>query len=67
MLLGKILISTAHVDLNCGKTASRAPQTGFFFLAISPRGPLTVRCLREQTESRENQRRLTLQGILDTT
>lgn len=26
----QILISTAHVDLNCGKTASRAPQTGFF-------------------------------------
>lgn len=25
------LISTAHVDLNCGKTASRAPQTGFFY------------------------------------
>lgn len=24
------LISTAHVDPNCGKTASRAPQTGFF-------------------------------------
>ncbi len=63
------LISTAHVDLNCGKTASRAPQTGFFFffLAISPRGLLTVRCHREQTESSKYERALTLLVLSDTT
>lgn len=67
MLLGKIVISTAHVDLNCGKTASRAPQTGFFFLAISPRGLLTVRCHREHTESRNKKRPPTLLLTSDTT
>lgn len=56
------LISTAHVDLNCGKTVSRAPQTGSPppTLAISPRGLLTVRCHREHTESGNRHRRLTL-------
>lgn len=60
------LISTAHVDLNCGKTVSRAPQTGSPHpptppppLAISPRGLLTVRCHREQTQIAKRHRRLT--------
>lgn len=43
------LISTAHVDLNCGKNCEpRPPDWAFFFpFAISPRGLLTVRCHRE--------------------
>lgn len=48
------LISPAHVDLNCGKTVSRAPPDWIFSpFAISPRGLLTARCHREQTESRK--------------
>lgn len=54
MLLGKNLISTAHVDLNCGKNCEPRPPDWFFFLAISPRGLLTVRCHGESTESRKN-------------
>lgn len=42
------LISPVHVDLNCGKTVSRAPPDRIFFpFAISSRGLLTVRCHRE--------------------
>lgn len=47
-------VSTARVDLNCGKTVSRAPPDWIFFpFAISPRGLLTARCHREQAESRK--------------
>lgn len=31
-------VSTARVDLNCGKTVSRAPQTGFFSLCHQSSG-----------------------------
>lgn len=62
-------ISPVHVDLNCGKTVSRAPPDWIFFpFAISPGGLLTVRCHSEQTESRKkNERHLTLLDKSNTT